>query len=37
VPTNAAHWRQMIVTREHSATPKQPGTILLQGPLKLSG
>ncbi len=37
VPTNAAHFRQMIVTRERTATPKHPGTILLEGPLTLSG
>lgn len=37
VPNNAAHWRQMIVTREHVASPKRPGTILLQGALQLSG
>lgn len=37
VPNNAAHWRQMIVTREHVASPKRPGKILLQGPLKLTG
>jgi Sigma-70, region 4 len=35
LPTNAAHFRQLIVTLETSGAPKTPGTIVLQG--KLTG
>ncbi|MFZ1992873.1 MAG: hypothetical protein WAU75_02095, partial [Solirubrobacteraceae bacterium] len=33
LPTNASHYRQLIVTVETTATPKQPGSIILQGAL----
>ena len=32
-PTNASHYKQLIVTVETTASPKQPGTIILQGAL----
>lgn len=31
LPSNAAHFKQLIVTRETKADPKTPGTIILQG------
>jgi hypothetical protein len=34
LPSNAAHYRELIVTLETQASPKTPGTIILQGPLK---
>jgi hypothetical protein len=33
LPTNASHFKQLIVTRETQASPKSPGTIILQGTL----
>lgn len=33
LPTNAAHYKQLIVTRETTAHPTQPGTTILQGNL----
>ena len=33
LPTNASHYKQLIVTVETTASPKQPGTIILQGAL----
>jgi hypothetical protein len=33
LPTNASHYKQLIVTVETTASPKQPGTIILQGVL----
>ena len=34
LPSNAAHYHQLIITLETSGTPKTPGTIILQGQLK---
>ena len=34
LPSNAAHFQQLIVTLETQASPKTPGTIILQGALK---
>jgi hypothetical protein len=33
LPTNASHFKQLIVTLETQASPKTPGTIILQGTL----
>jgi hypothetical protein len=33
LPTNASHYKQLIVTKETTASPKAPGTIILQGAL----
>jgi Sigma-70, region 4 len=33
LPSNASHFKKLIVTLETSAKPKQPGTIILQGTL----
>ncbi len=33
LPTNASHYKQLIVTVETTASPKQPGTIILEGAL----
>ena len=33
LPTNASHYKQLIVTLETSANPKTPGQIILQGTL----
>jgi hypothetical protein len=33
LPTNASHFKQLVVTVETQANPKTPGTILLQGTL----
>jgi hypothetical protein len=33
LPTNASHYKQLIVTVETTASPKAPGTIVLQGTL----
>ncbi len=33
LPTNASHYKQLIVTVETTAKPKAPGTIILQGAL----
>jgi Sigma-70, region 4 len=36
LPTNASHFKEMLVTLETQAKPKAPGTIVLQGNLTLS-
>jgi len=36
LPANASHYKQMLVTIETHAKPKSPGTIVLEGSLKLS-
>jgi hypothetical protein len=33
LPSNANHFKQLIVTRETQASPKQPGSVILQGVL----
>ena len=33
LPSNASHYKQLIVTLETTASPKQPGSIVLQGAL----
>jgi hypothetical protein len=33
LPANASHYKQLIVTLETQASPKTPGTIILQGAL----
>jgi hypothetical protein len=33
LPTNASHYKELIVTVETTASPKEPGTIILQGAL----
>ena len=33
LPANASHYKELIVTLETSATPKEPGPIILQGAL----
>ena len=33
LPTNASHYKELIVTVEASANPKAPGTVILQGTL----
>jgi hypothetical protein len=33
LPSNASHFKQLIVTLETTASPKQPGSIVLQGAL----
>jgi sigma-70-like protein len=33
LPTNASHYKELIVTAESSANPKAPGTVILQGAL----
>jgi hypothetical protein len=33
LPSNAAHYKQLIVTLETTATPKNPGAVVLQGAL----
>lgn len=35
LPSNAAHYKQLIVTLETRANPRSPGKIVLQGPLSL--
>jgi hypothetical protein len=35
LPTNASHFKQLLVTRETQAKPHTPGTIMLQGSLSL--
>jgi Sigma-70, region 4 len=34
LPSNAAHYKELIITLETQATPTTPGTIVLQGALK---
>jgi hypothetical protein len=36
VPANASHFKEIVVTREMSANPRHPGTIVLQGPFHLT-
>ncbi|HEX3689072.1 MAG TPA: hypothetical protein VHV28_05220 [Solirubrobacteraceae bacterium] len=33
LPANASHYKELVVTVETTASPKQPGTIILQGAL----
>ncbi len=35
LPTNASHFKQLIVTLETQSNPKRPGKIILQGTLTL--
>jgi hypothetical protein len=35
LPTNAASYREILLTRETSANPKKPGHVVLRGPFKL--
>ncbi len=35
LPANAAHYRQMLITRETSTKPSHPGPIVLSGPFSL--
>jgi hypothetical protein len=37
LPANASHFHQLLVTLETRANPKGPGTIVLAGPMSLSG
>jgi len=37
LPASAPRFHRLILTRETSASPTQPGTIVLSGPLNLSG
>ncbi len=34
LPTNAAHYKELLLTLETSSNPKTPGTIVLEGPFK---
>jgi hypothetical protein len=34
LPTNAGHFTQLLITRETQQNPRQPGSIMLKGPLK---
>lgn len=36
LPSNASHYKQMLVTLETHQKPKKPGPVVLEGPLKLS-
>ena len=36
LPTNASHYKQMLLTLETQSNPKSPGTIVLQGPFSLT-
>lgn len=36
LPSNASHYKQMLVTLETHPKPKKPGPVLLEGPMKLS-
>jgi hypothetical protein len=36
LPTNAAHYKQLLLTLETQSNPKSPGTIVLQGPFSLT-
>lgn len=36
LPTNASHFKQLLLTLETSSNPKSPGTIVLQGPFSLT-
>jgi hypothetical protein len=33
LPSNASHYKQLIITLEKTASPKQPGSVVLQGAL----
>ena len=34
LPTNAGHFKQLLLTLETQSNPKSPGTIVLEGPFK---
>jgi hypothetical protein len=36
LPTNASHYKQLLLTVETQSNPKSPGTIVLQGPFSLT-
>jgi Sigma-70, region 4 len=36
LPTNASHFKQLLLTLETQSNPKSPGTIVLQGPFSLT-
>jgi hypothetical protein len=36
LPSNAAHYKQLLLTLETQSNPKSPGTIVLQGPFSLT-
>jgi hypothetical protein len=36
LPTNASHYKQLLLTLETASNPKSPGTIVLQGPFSLT-
>jgi hypothetical protein len=36
LPTNASHYKQLLLTLEAQSNPKSPGTIVLQGPFSLT-
>jgi hypothetical protein len=36
LPTNASHYKQLLLTLETQSNPKSPGTIVLQGPFSLT-
>jgi Sigma-70, region 4 len=36
LPTNASHYRQLLLTLETQSSPKSPGTIVLQGPFSIT-
>jgi hypothetical protein len=36
LPTNAAHYKQLLLTLETQSNPKSPGTIVVQGPFSLT-
>ncbi len=37
LPENAGNYKEMIVTKEHTARPTHPGQIVLRGPFSLTG
>ncbi len=36
LPTNATHYKQLLLTLETQSNPKSPGTIVLQGPFSIT-
>jgi hypothetical protein len=36
LPSNASHYKQLLLTLETQSNPKSPGTIVLQGPFSLT-
>jgi hypothetical protein len=36
LPSDASHYKEMLVTLETQQSPKSPGPVLLEGPLKIS-